>query len=138
MQFPINSVNDLEKISSTVKWQYFEKLVAFIFQENGFDAQQNIIVKDGLHKRQFDVIAKKYSVTYLVECKKWKGKQRIASLKPAVKKHLERCSLYVEVHAEKVLPIIVTLVDDKVEDENGVPIVPIMKLNWFINNRDSI
>ena len=136
MDFPIKSISDLETLSKQVCWQYFEKLVAFIFQENGFDVKQNVIVKDGLRKRQFDVIAKRYGITYLVECKKWKSKQRVMSLKPAVKKHLERCGLYAEVYAEKVLPIIVTLMDDKIEEENGVPVVPIMKLNWFINNRD--
>ncbi|HLC76815.1 MAG TPA: restriction endonuclease [archaeon] len=132
MQFPINSVQDLDKISSAVKWQYFEKLVAFIFEQNGFMTAENIIVKDGLQKRQFDVIAKRYGTTYLVECKKWKGKQRM-NVGPAARKHLERCGLYAQVHQEKIVPLIVTLIDDGIETADGIIIVPIIKLNAWIN-----
>ena len=34
--FEVKSVQDLEKLSFDVSWQYFEKLVAYIFEENGF------------------------------------------------------------------------------------------------------
>ena len=134
MDFPIKSVSDLENISSAVRWQYFEKLVAFVFEQNGFDAQQNVIVKDGVQKRQFDVIAKRYGITYLVECKKWRSKERVAGIRPATKKHIERCDFYVQLYTEKILPVIVTLMDDKIEEENGVPIVPIIKLNAWLND----
>lgn len=135
--FPIKSIKDLENISSAAKWQYFEKLVAFIFGENGFDARQNVIINFP-QKRQFDVIAKRYKVTYLVECKKWKSKkQRASALKGAVVKHLERCALYGTLHEEGV-PLIVTLLEEDITEHNGVMIVPIMKLNWLINNYESI
>jgi len=129
MVFHINSVSDLDSISSKVKWQYFEKLVAFIFSENGFDVRQNtVIVKNGT-KRQFDVIATRYGETYVVECKKWKGKSRVSGLKPAVKKHLGRCGFY-----GKCTPLVVVLADDNIAEINSVPIVPINRLNSFINN----
>ena len=132
--FPIQSVSDLEKISNAVKWQYFEKLVAFIFRENGFDAKQNIVVKDSYgNKRQFDVIAKRYGITYLVECKKWKSNERKSALKSSVKKHLERCVLYEGLHGPGT-PLIVTLLDDNIAEHEGVVIVPIMKLNSYIND----
>ncbi|MBS3051220.1 MAG: restriction endonuclease [Candidatus Aenigmarchaeota archaeon] len=138
MQFPIKTIGNLQSISSAAKWQYFEKLVAFIFEENGFEAKQNVIVKNPPHKRQFDVIAKRYGATYLVECKKWKSKkQRASALKSAVAKHLERCALYGTLHKEGI-PLIVTLLEEEISEHNGVMIVPIMKLNWFINNHESI
>lgn len=134
MQFPIKSISDLEKISEAVKWQYFEKLVEFIFHENGFDVKQNIIVKDGYGiKRQFDVIAKRYKITFLIECKKWKGKkERTSALKGAVKKHIERCQLYEGVNGPGI-PVIVTLLEEQIIEHEGVLIVPIMKLNNWIN-----
>ncbi len=132
MQFPIKSVADLEKLSNSVKWQYFEKLVAFIFEQNGFETKQNVIVKDGFQKRQFDVIAKRYGSTYLVECKKWKSrKQKTGALKSAVKKHLERCRLYEELHGSAV-PLIVTLLEEEINEHNGIAIIPILKLNSYI------
>ena len=128
--FPIKSIKDLENISSAAKWQYFEKLVAFVFEQNGFETRTGVIIKDGYGiKRQIDVLARKYGVIYVVECKKWKGKQR--SLKAAVAKHLERCGLYEHLYGD-CLPVIVTLLDDALEVE-GVPIIPIMKLNNFLN-----
>ena len=147
MNFPIKTISELQSISSAMKWQYFEKLVAFIFEQNNFDAKQNVIVKDGYGiKRQFDVIAKRYDTTYLIECKKWKNrKQKESALRSAVAKHLERCALYAallgKALAEKHdpgVPLIVTLLEENITEHDGVVIVPIMKLNWFINNFDSI
>ena len=134
-QFPIKDIEDLQSISSAMKWQYFEKLVAFIFEQNGFDVRQNVVVKGFGTKRQFDVIAKHYDVTWLVECKKWKGKQR--SLAGATRKHLERCELYEGLYGT-ANPLIVSLIDDDIISVDNVFVVPIMKLNWFINNLDSI
>jgi hypothetical protein len=134
--FPINSVKDLEKLSHAVKWQYFEKLVAWIFEQNDFDVKQGVVISTSAGRRQFDMIAKKYGTTWLVECKKWRGKtEKASALKSAVKKHLERCGLYAISNDERTVPIIVTLLDDMTDCEN-VPIVPIMKLNWFLNNCD--
>ena len=128
MNFPINSTNDLDHLSQKVKWQYFEKLVAFIFSENGFETKQNVVIVKNKAKRQFDVIAIRYGETYVVECKKWKGKSRVSGLKPAVKKHSERCEFYGECK-----PILVVLTDDNVHSIGGVPVVPINRLNSFIN-----
>ena len=133
--FRINSISDFEHLSHSVKWQYFEKLVAWIFDKNSFETRQNIIVKFHGQKRQFDVIAEKYGKIYLVECKKWKSrKEKVSALKSAVKKHKERCELYSIKEGKEVHPIIVTLLEEDIAEHEGVPIVPIMKLDWFINN----
>lgn len=132
-EFSIKTISDLEHISNDARWQYFEKLVAFIFEENGFDAQQNVVVKDGSRRRQFDVIAKRYGTTYLVECKKWKSRrEKTAALKNAVKKHLERCQLYEELNGRSI-PLIVTLLEEEIIEYNGIVIIPIIKLNRYIN-----
>jgi len=153
-QFPIKNLNELHSISYRVKWQYFEKLVAWIFEQNDFDVKQNVVIKSAVGKRQFDVIAAKYDKLFLVDCKKWRSKgQRIAALKSAVKKHLERCDIYSmksEIKSKKsaasdsayfhgnkkIIPVIVTLLEEDIMDYENVPIVPIMKLDWFLNNVD--
>ena len=136
MQFPIKSISELESLSHSAKWQYFEKLVAFIFEQNGYDVEAGVVIKTGNGKRQFDVIARKYGKIFAVECKKWRNKERVAALNSAVKKHLERCDLYSIARRETVTPLIVTLLDDDIEEIEGVAVVPIMKLNWFLNNHD--
>lgn len=129
--FPINSINDLVRISNQARWQYFEKLVAFIFEQNGFETRQNVVIKNG-GKRQFDVIAKRYGTTYLVECKKWKSRrEKTSALKNAVKKHLERCQLYEELNGRGI-PLIVTLFEEETTEYDGVVIIPILKLNTVI------
>ncbi len=139
MEFPIKSLSDMERLSHQVKWQYFEKLVAFIFEKNEFDAKQNVVVRTINGKRQFDVIASKYEKAYLVECKKWRGRtQKKASLESAVRKHLERCEAYelsnMAGSQNKIFPLIVTLLEDDIAEYENVPIVPVMKLDWFLNN----
>ena len=133
--FPIKSISDLEKISFSVKWQYFEKLAAFILDQNGYEARQNVIVKTGAMKRQFDVIAKGPGRTLLIECKKWKSRgEKASALKSAAARHTERCGFYSQMHPdENVMPVIVILKDEAVTEHDGVPIIPIMKLNGFLN-----
>jgi hypothetical protein len=134
VEFPIRSVSDLEKLSHAARWQHFEKLVAFIFEQNNYEVEQGVVVKAAGAKRQFDVIARNYGRIFAVECKKWRNRERISALRSAVRKHLERCDLYSIKENETVTPLIVTLLDDAVEDADGVAVVPVMKLNGFLNS----
>ncbi len=130
--FEINSVEDLEKLSFNVKWQYFEKLAAFIFERNGFDVEQNVVVSRK-SKRQFDVVAKSDNKTFLVECKKWKRTCK-SSLKNVIKQHNERCRFYKRTNKENIIPVIVTPLNNTVAVHRNVAVVPITSLNWFIND----
>ena len=130
--FRVKSLEDLDKLSKEVKWQYFEKLVGWIFEQNGFDVQVNKVAVYGKTKRQYDVIAERFGKMFIVDCKKWGGNRyKSAALRKAVEKHLERCGL-IETGKEKI-PIIVTLLTEDITEDSGVPIVPICKLNSFIN-----
>ncbi len=82
--FEINSVSELESLSHKVKWQYFEKLVAFIFSENGFEVEQNVVVVKNKNKRQFDVIAKRmqemektFGIGHKIRCKTARGTMQV-------------------------------------------------------------
>ena len=85
-------------------------------------------------KRQFDVIAERFNELFLVECKKWSGRHKINALRKAVDEHLERCLLYSKKANKKAMPLIVTLVEEEIKIHEDVPIVPIEKLNYFINS----
>lgn len=134
--FEINSIEELEKLSSQVTWQYFEKLVAFIFEKNGFDVQQNIVLTEDKERRQFDVIAKKDNITYLIECKRWKSRAGIESqIKDAVDVHLERGKFYSELFPEEqAYPLLVIPLRGMPEQHEEVFIIPLLSLNWFLNN----
>jgi hypothetical protein len=73
----------------------------------------------------------------LVECKKWAGNRyRLSALKAAIKKHKERSEFYRILTNENVIPIIVTLIEEEIIFYEEIPIVPILKLNSFINEEE--
>ena len=138
MRLDIESIDELQKISKKMKWQYFEKLVAFIFDNNNFETKQNSVIVFGKTKRQFDVIAERFGTLFLVECKKW-SKFNASSMKKAVKDHKERCNLYSKgLEGKNALPIIVTLLEGDIKLHDSMPVIPINKLNLFINSFDEI
>ena len=129
--FSIKSISELESLSQKVKWQYFEKLVAFIFEQNGFDTKQNVVVVKGKTKRQFDVIASRFGKTYVIECKKWRSRKNIEyAVSRAAREHKERCEFYKNAYAD-AFPLIVILMETNIATE--MPVVPITKLNAYIN-----
>jgi Holliday junction resolvase len=133
----IKSIEDLEKVSKAVVWQNFERLVSFIFEENGFQVKTNTVKTFNRKRRQYDVIAKKNNEIFLVECKKWAGNRtRLSALKAAIEKHKERTEFYKNLTKEHAIPIIVTLIEEEIKFYEEVPIVPISKLNSFLNEVD--
>lgn len=135
----IKTIEDLEKVSREAIWQDFERLAAFIFAENDFHVKTNIVKTSNKKRRQFDVIAMKNNKTFLIECKKWScNRYRLSALKAAVKKHKERCEFYKNLTNEEPIPIIVTLIEEEILYYEEVPIVPISRLNSFINEEDKI
>jgi hypothetical protein len=135
----IKCIEDLQKVSTEVVWQNFERLTAFIFEENDFLAATNTVKTLKKRRRQYDVIAKANNRTFLVECKKWAGNRyRLSAIKKAIELHKERTEFYQYLTRENAIPIIVTLVEEEIRSYEGVPIVPILKLNSFINELDKM
>jgi len=133
----IKTIEDFQKVSREAIWQDFERLAAFIFAENDFHVKTNTVKTSNKKRRQYDVIARKNSKTFLIECKKWSGNRyRLSALKTAVKKHKERCEFYRNLTDENPIPIIVTLIEEEILIFESVPIVPISRLNSFINEED--
>ncbi len=135
----IKSIEDLQKVSERVVWQNFERLAAFIFEENNFQVETGKVKTFNKKRRQYDVIARKGNKTFLVECKKWAGNRyRLSALLTAVEQHKERSEFYRILTDENVTPIIVTLIEEEILFYEAIPIVPILKLNSFINEEEGI
>lgn len=133
----IRSIDDLERVSGEVAWQNFERLAAFIFEKNDFRVDIGTVKTKKRQRRQYDVIAKKSNRTFLVECKKWAGsRHRLSALKRAIGQHKERTLFYESITAEATVPVIVTLIEEEIQVYDGVPIVPVVKLNSFIGELD--
>lgn len=133
----INTIEDLQRVSKETVWQNFERLVAFIFEENEFQVKINIVKTFNKKRRQYDVVAKRNKEIFLVECKKWAGNRyRLSQLKRAIEQHKERTEFYANLTNEAVVPIIVTLIEEDIKFYEGIPIVPIFRLNSFINETE--
>ncbi len=126
IEFPVKTVDELEKLGHGLRWQWFEKLVAFVFEQNDFVVAEKRVVMFGSTKRQYDVIAEKYGKIWLVECKK----QKTLNVNAAIKNHQERCLLYSEKTGKQTIPLIVTM-DQELDAE--IPVLPLLKLNTFVN-----
>ncbi|MCK9566623.1 MAG: restriction endonuclease [Methanothrix sp.] len=133
----IKNHEDLQKVSKEVVWQNFERLVAFIFEKNNFQVETGKVKTSNKKRRQYDVIAKIKGKTFLVECKKWSGNRyRLSALRSAATQHKERSEFYRKLTDENVIPVIVTLIEEEILSCEYIPIVPISKLNSFINEED--
>lgn len=134
----IGCIEDLETVSEESVWQNFERLAGFIFEQNGFRIAVNTVKTRDKKRRQYDVIAWNNGQTFLIECKRWAGhRYRLSALKRAIKQHKERARFYEQITNENAIPLIVTLIEEEVLVYEGVPIVPVSKLNAFINELDT-
>ncbi len=119
-------------------WQNFERLAAFIFEMNGFTTTVGTVKTRDRKRRQYDVIARKDGQTLLVECKQWSGNRyRLSALKKAVIQHRERALFYDNLMNEHAVPIIVTLIEEEIRIFEGVPLVPVHRLNTFIGELEN-
>ncbi|MBR9679404.1 MAG: restriction endonuclease [Nanoarchaeota archaeon] len=119
----ITNENELEEFLKKTGWQSFEKLVANIFEEHGYSTKINTVLKN----TQIDVIAKKYGKKIVIECKKWKTNNS-TKIKKETTKQKRRVEL---INADEA--IIVTLKEFKEKEINKVKIVPLNKLNNYLN-----
>jgi hypothetical protein len=134
----IETPDDLEKVSEESVWQNFERLAGFIFEKNDFRVRVNTVKTHNKTRRQYDVIAWKDNQTFLVECKKWAGSRyRLSALKKAILQHKERTAFYESIMGGEAVPVIVTLIEEEILVFEGVPLVPVLRLNAFIGELDN-
>ncbi len=132
-EFPVKKMQDLESLGHRMKWQFFERLVAFVFEQNEWKVSVNVVKHLGHGKRQYDVIAASPRHIFAADCKRWTGRRYKASLlRAAAGKQIERCMWLKPGAKNKIIPLIVTLMPEDIIIHDGVPIVPILMLNTFI------
>lgn len=150
----------IEKILSRFDWSGFEEAVAEIFLVNGFNIKRNFRFKTK-QRYEIDIIAYRAGKIICVDCKGWRGgrnkksnilkaaekqKERVKQLKNFVSKNpIVQSSLKISETHQTYIPMIVTLLEedlkknDSISDGSGVlvsgiVIVPVWKLNSFLNS----
>jgi hypothetical protein len=138
----------IEKILSGFDWSGFEASVAEIFLANGFNVKRNFRFKKK-RRYEIDIIASRAGGAICTDCKGWREgrnkksaieraaemqKERTEHLKKFVSKHpIARNSLKIVENANYI-PMVVTLLEEDVKENEGVLVVPVWKLNSFLNS----
>jgi hypothetical protein len=128
-------------------WRDFEKFVAEIFRDHSFHTKQNFRFKTK-SRYEIDVLAVGSRQVFCVDCKEWsKGRNKKSGLLAAIEKQEKRLSelkkffrsnliarrmLGVDVKKQKMLPLVVTWMQEDIVKENKTIVVPVWKLNDFL------
>ena len=148
IQKKLESGRTIEEIIADFDWKEFEGLVAEIFVANGFYVRRNLRFKT-TRRYEIDVLAVRGDVVFAVDCKEWsRGRYKDSGLRAAVESHEERAnhlkkflknnliarkSLKIDVAKQEVMPIVVTWLQEGIERHSESMIVPVWKLNSFLN-----
>jgi Holliday junction resolvase-like predicted endonuclease len=115
-------------------WQEFEEEVKEIFERHGYKTRFRVIFKDE-ERGEVDVIAENFGIILAIDAKRYTKKwYRTPALKKQSEKHAKRCKRYERQVGKKVIPIIVSLLDDRIIFYGGCIIVPFESLNDFLLN----
>jgi Holliday junction resolvase-like predicted endonuclease len=137
---------DVEQISNFLCWQEFEEIAAFALKNYGYTVTNNVRFKHASHRWEIDVVACKKPLVVCIDCKHWQHAITPSALRKIVDAQLQRTKALAEslpnlsVTFEctkwanaKFTPVILSLMPSAYKFVDDVPIVPILKLQDFIN-----
>lgn len=137
----------MEEILENFDWKEFEKIVSDIFEINSFRIYRNFRLKTN-RRYEIDLIAIKGNKIICVDCKEWgRGRYKKSGLKNAADKQKQRVKEFIKFLRKnpiakakfrirkkyKFHPLIITLFQEEIVKKDDIFIVPIWKLNSFLN-----
>jgi Holliday junction resolvase-like predicted endonuclease len=139
----------IEKIIEEMNWKEFEKIVGEILRTHDFNVYNSFRFK--IRKNyEIDVIGIKQNIILGIDCKKWKGgRYKNSGLKYAISKQKKRTVEFInflknnpnekkffgiEIKKIKLVPLIVTWLEEDLKIYDNIVVVPIWKLNEFLLN----
>lgn len=143
---------NISEIIDLLTWKDFEGFIASILSENTFRCVESYRRRGNslTHGMEIDVIGVKGDIIISIDAKMWSIRSgKTSALKTAAEKQkkrtmelseeLDKLSKKMGALAEKtyrLFPVLVTWLVEEVELHEGVPVVPIFKLNSFILDLD--
>lgn len=135
----------LEEALKNLGWRDFEGVVSDAFEASGFRTLRNLRFSHNKKRYEIDVVAMERPRLVLADCKHWglrSGKSSalktacLAQLRRAVdlgKKAHEVPGIDIGLWGEAtIVPCIVTLHEERIIENGGVLVVPLSRLNSFI------
>jgi Holliday junction resolvase len=118
-----------------MRWQDFERTVKSICDENGFKTSFRVVFKDEHGRGEIDVVAERYDITLCIDAKLYSASRyRVSQIKKEAEKHLERCKRFSKLRRKKVVPVIVSLINDEIYRHGECIVVPFESFNDFLTN----
>jgi len=118
-----------------ISWQEFEELIREILERNDFKTDFRVVFKDEHGRAEMDVIGEKFGILIGIDAKRYnRGWYRKSALKRQAEKHCERCSRFARLTGKRIIPVIVSLIDDEIILHKDCLIVPFKALNDFLVN----
>ncbi len=116
-------------------WKEFEERVREILEYHSFSTKSNFIFKDERGRAEIDILAERFGIILAIDAKRYsEGWYRASAIKREAKKHFERCKRYERIAKKRIIPIIVSLIDDSIYLHENCLVVPFEKFNDFLNN----
>ena len=142
----LRSGGDLEEVSGFLQWKEFEGMAAVAFESNGYRVVRNLRFKHGGRRWEIDIVGWKSPMVVCLDCKHWHHGLRGSAAEKIAEQQTERTRALVmslpnpAVKIEflsrgtaKFVPAVLSLTFDKFKFYNGVPIVPVLQLQDFLN-----
>jgi len=138
---------DLEKVSDCLQWKEFEGMAALAFENNGYVVQRNVHFKNHARRWEIDVVGVRKPLVVCIDCKHWHHKLCESTARKIVSEQVARVRALagtlpnpvarikaVALDKYKFVPIVLSLIVENSKFFEGVPIVPILQLQDFLNN----
>lgn len=137
---------DFQRVCSLLSWAEFEGFAAQALEANGYRVIRNLHFKNGPKRWEIDILGLRKPLVLCIDCKHWRhGWRNAASLK-AVEAQVERTAALAKAllhYAKKIglerwasatfIPVVLSLLPRPEKFIHGVPVVPILQLQDFIN-----
>lgn len=134
----------LKSVSLCLDWREFEEVCAYAFNVYGYDVHRNFRFKCRGRRFEIDVIGVKKPLVLCVDCKRWSA-GRFSILHRDAIDHLRKVELLSTCpralgrlkvlgwNEILLLPVMLTVHEDRVKIYDGIPIVPVFKFNSFLS-----
>ena len=145
VQSIVKDGKDVENIAKEMTWQDFEGIAAEIFAANGFRTHRNFRFSSKKKRYEIDVVAMDSPRIILADCKHWSIRQgKTSGLRAAAEAQKVRAIEFASKIQEygllgiqewkpaTVIPMVITLYQESIVEGNGTFVVPLFKLNSFI------
>ena len=142
----LRSGADLERVSGFLQWKEFEGIAAVAFESNGYTVVRNLHFKHGGRRWEIDIIGCNSPLVVCLDCKHWHHGLQGSTAEKIAEQQTERTRAFVmslpnpTVKLDclsrgnaKFVPAVLSLTFDKFKFYNGVPVIPILQLQDFLN-----